>query len=238
MGEFGRLLRPPLLVVSPHLDDAVLSCGRLLALHPGSTVLTALAGSPPAWEELTLWDGLCGFGPGDDVMAARLIEDRAALAALGATQLTIEANDSQYGQLEQRAELVRSGIQAALDRMGAGTCAIPLGLQHPDHQEVRRIALSCVAATGSALDWVVYEDLPYGRSDPGGTAHDEAVAAIESAGFRLSDLRPALDPEMTAKAAAVACYPSQLLALRLSPTFDADIEVERYWSLAPAQRLA
>ena len=39
---------------------------------------------------------------------------------------------------------------------------------------------------------------------------------------------------MATKAAAVACYASQLLALRLSPTFDADLEIERYWSLRPA----
>ena len=106
--------------------------------------------------------------------------------------------------------------------MGPGTCAIPLGLQHPDHQEVRQIALSCVGSGGSAVDWVVYEDLPYGRNDPDGSSRAEAVAAIESAGLRLSELRPDLDPDMTTKAAAVACYPSQLLALRLSPTFDAD----------------
>ena len=73
---------------------------------------------------------------------------------------------------------------------------------------------------------------------PGGSASFSSrvlacVAAIESAGLRLSELRPDLDPDMTTKSAAVACYPSQLLALRLSPTFDADIETERYWSLSP-----
>jgi LmbE family N-acetylglucosaminyl deacetylase len=226
-------VRSPLLVLSPHLDDAVLSCGRLLTRHPGSTVLTALAGSPPAWDQLTLWDGLCGFGAGDDVLAVRMGEDRAALGVLGASQQIIEARDGQYDPPDPRADLVRSGIEAALERLKPGTCAIPLGLQHPDHQEVRQIALSCVGGAGSDVDWVVYEDLPYGRNDPDGSSRAEAVAAIESAGLRLSELRPDLDPDMTIKAAAVACYPSQLLALRLSPNFDADIETERYWSLSP-----
>jgi LmbE family N-acetylglucosaminyl deacetylase len=226
-------VRSPLLVVSPHLDDAVLSCGRLLAAHPGSTVLTALAGSPAAWDQLTLWDRLCGFGAGEDVMAARMVEDRTALEVLGATQQVIEALDGQYDRGQPRVDLVRSGIRSALDGVVPGTCAIPLGLQHPDHQEVRRIALSCVGQGGSAVDWVVYEDLPYGRNDPEGTSRAEAVEAIESAGFRLSEIRPELDPDMATKATAVACYSSQLLALRLSPTFDTDIEVERYWSLGP-----
>ena len=105
---------------------------------------------------------------------------------------------------------------SALGRMRPATCAIPLGLQHPDHQEVRQIALSCVGAAGPAVDWIVYEDLPYGRSDTDGTSRAEAVGAIESAGFQLSELRPDLDADMATKAAAVACYPSQLLALRLS----------------------
>jgi LmbE family N-acetylglucosaminyl deacetylase len=234
MGDSDRsTVKSPLLVVSPHLDDAVLSCGRLLAGRPGSTVLTALGGSPPAWDELTLWDRLCGFGIGQDVMAVRMVEDRAALDILGASQRIIEACDGQYVQLGHRADVVRSGIRSALDRIGPGTCVIPLGLQHPDHQDVRQIALSCVGDAGPAVDWVVYEDLPYGRNDPGGTSRRQAVEAIRSAGFQLSELRPDLDPEMTTKAAAVACYASQLLALRMSPTFDADIEIERYWSLRP-----
>jgi LmbE family N-acetylglucosaminyl deacetylase len=234
MGESDRLtVRPPLLVISPHLDDAVLSCGRLLAAHPGSTVLTALAGSPPVWKELSFWDGQCGFRAGDDVLAVRVLEDRAALAVLAAGQQLIEACDGQYGRSEHRADVVRAGIESALGRMASGTCAIPLGLQHPDHQDVRQIALSCVDGSRPDVDWVVYEDLPYGRIDRGGSSHRQAVEAIESAGFQLSELHPALDPDMATKAAAVGCYSSQLLALRHSRTFDVDIEIERYWTLRP-----
>lgn len=35
-----------LLVVSPHLDDAVLSCGCWLASRPGAAVVTVFAGRP------------------------------------------------------------------------------------------------------------------------------------------------------------------------------------------------
>jgi LmbE family N-acetylglucosaminyl deacetylase len=73
-------------VVSPHLDDAVLGCGRLLAAHPGATVITLYAGAPSTYPDPpTRWDQVAGFGPGDDVLAARKDEDRAALAELGAT---------------------------------------------------------------------------------------------------------------------------------------------------------
>ena len=43
-GELERVV-----VVSPHLDDAVLGCGRFLAVHPGATVVTVFAGNPPQY---------------------------------------------------------------------------------------------------------------------------------------------------------------------------------------------
>ncbi len=36
-------------VVSPHLDDAVLGCGQLLAAWPGATVVTVFAGKPAVY---------------------------------------------------------------------------------------------------------------------------------------------------------------------------------------------
>jgi len=44
-----------MLVVSPHLDDAVLSCGRLLAGRPGSVVATVFAGVPSRPDQCTDW---------------------------------------------------------------------------------------------------------------------------------------------------------------------------------------
>src|ERR671926_103609 len=82
--EPGALER--VVVVSPHLDDAVLGCGRLLARHSGATVVTVFAGNPPRYPDpMRVWDVQSGFGPHDDVMEARRKEDRAALAVLDAT---------------------------------------------------------------------------------------------------------------------------------------------------------
>jgi LmbE family N-acetylglucosaminyl deacetylase len=220
------------LFVSPHLDDAVLSCGRLLARLEGAAVVTALAGSPDRWDELTGWDAACGFVAGDNVMAARLSEDRAALGVLKARQRTVEGLDDQYGPQPGRAHLIRAGIESALAELEPHSCAIPLGLQHPDHIEVRRVALLVAAQAPTPLVWTVYEELPYGPNDPGSRFHDEAFAAFAEAGFLLSELHPDLDPTMGTKAAAAECYTSQLGAMRrFNPNFDRDIETERYWSL-------
>src|ERR1700716_1193952 len=73
-----------ILVLSPHLDDAVLGCGHLLAAHPGPTVLTVFAGAPDAYPEpMTSWDRLAGFSRGDDPLVARRREDAGALDELG-----------------------------------------------------------------------------------------------------------------------------------------------------------
>src|SRR5689334_10074107 len=88
----------PVVVISPHLDDAVFGCGQLLALHPGSVVSTALAGRPPSYATVTGWDAAAGFRPGDDVIAARRAEDRAALQILDARPVWLDFTDDQYGR--------------------------------------------------------------------------------------------------------------------------------------------
>jgi LmbE family N-acetylglucosaminyl deacetylase len=52
--EFDRIL-----VISPHLDDAVLGASHLLHSHEGSTVITVFAGRPAEYPtEPTPWDAL------------------------------------------------------------------------------------------------------------------------------------------------------------------------------------
>ena len=55
-----------IVVISPHLDDAVLGCGRLMARHPGATVVSVYTGAPSAYPDpMTHWDTIAGFGPLD-----------------------------------------------------------------------------------------------------------------------------------------------------------------------------
>src|SRR4030081_1428904 len=75
-----------IVVVSPHMDDAVLGTAQLLSAHPGATVVTVFAGQPPEYPEpMTRWDQLAGFASGDDVIAARRDEDTKALTELDPT---------------------------------------------------------------------------------------------------------------------------------------------------------
>jgi LmbE family N-acetylglucosaminyl deacetylase len=223
-------MAPVLAVVSPHLDDSTLSCARLLALHPGSHVVTALAGGPATVDPIPEWELASGvFGPGDDVVGTRRAEDRAAAEMLGATVHHLELWDRQYREErygyhgpvdgEELTAALAAAIEKALVPLGADAWFMPAGLVHPDHELT---AAACRRAFGSAAapDCYAYLELPY---------HLEAPAAVEAARARLRadrfDVQPEALPvsdDVELKRAAVACHRSQLapLAGRIDPAVE------------------
>jgi len=86
-GELDRVI-----VVSPHLDDAVLGCARFMAVHPGVTVVPVFAGNPEAYPEpMRTWDVQSGFAPGDDVFA-----EAGRLAAAASDPVTDVRGPAEY----------------------------------------------------------------------------------------------------------------------------------------------
>ncbi len=125
-----------IVVVSPHFDDAALGAAHLLTSHPGSSVVTVLAGRPPAYpDEVTDWDAAGGFVTGDDVVAVRREEDRAAMASMGAHPVWLEFADHQYLSQEQRYSPpdVVPALRTAIDDAGPTAVFLPMGLANPDH---------------------------------------------------------------------------------------------------------
>jgi LmbE family N-acetylglucosaminyl deacetylase len=225
-----RTDRPTFLVVSPHLDDAVLSYGaRLAELNAAGhevLVYTVFAGTPdppyPAAAERfhRLW-GIDG-----DPVHPRRHEDRSALALLGATPLHGEYLDAIYRTDEDGRWLLDGGLP--LDHQGSAepglvtdiastvarliaehkpvrvaTCAA-VG-NHVDHQRARDAAV--LASVGAAVPVILWTDVPYvGWTDaipplPAGLACTAATA--ETVGTVAWE----------AKLQAVACYASQLAML-------------------------
>ncbi len=74
-------MRVDTLIVSPHLDDAVMSCGELIA-SSRSMVVTVFAGEPPEAAH-TEWDARCGLQNSSAAIRTRRAEDREAVARLG-----------------------------------------------------------------------------------------------------------------------------------------------------------
>lgn len=224
--------RPPLLILSPHLDDAVFACGRLLAAVPGATVATVFAGRPPPAQPLTEWDRAAGFSAGDDVIAARREEDRRALAQLAARPLWLEWRDAQYGPTPCREPLSR-GLETLLAEQPAAAVVLPLGLFHSDHRLVADATLSLCAQL-PARRWYVYAEALYRRI---AGLVGQRLRELREAGFALHPVRFA-EPAgaADAKRAAIACYRSQLRALATPGRpghADADAG-EDYWQLAAA----
>ncbi|KVC59037.1 PIG-L family deacetylase [Burkholderia stagnalis] len=225
------------LVVSPHLDDAVFSCGQLLARSPGSVVATVFAGIPPRGTPAPPWDRRAGFGTADDAMRARRDEDRRALALLDARPVWLDFLDDQYGHPAAPAALARRIGDTLAAHAGCGVLC-PAGLFHRDHVRVQRAALALLRAdaAGPGRTWRFFEDVPYRRIDAlmaqrlaswreqGWLAHPAPLTASD-AGSRA------------AKAAAVCAYASQVALFEPHALVDLR-EPETYWRLACPPRSA
>jgi LmbE family N-acetylglucosaminyl deacetylase len=213
------------LFVSPHLDDAVLSCGELIASSPAALVVTVFAGRPAEDAPRTSWDAECGFGAGDDPIAARRAEDRAALDALGARSFWLDFLDDQYGEARPAAA-IGAALADVVARETPDEVYVPLGLFHADHRRASDATLA-VMPQFAALTWLAYADAIY-RCIEG--AVEERLRGLADAGILLAPttLPHAADAQRR-KREAVACYASQLRGLHGRRHHDDVFALETYW---------
>ena len=158
-GELDRVV-----IVSPHLDDAVLGCGHFMAAHPGVTVVTVFAGNPPAYPDpMRKWDVQGHFQPGDDVMEVRRAEDRAALAILDATPVHLDNVEFSYnpGDRPTPAPELAETLAPALATLRPTLVLAPFGLANPDHDMTHRAAMLAREALGADVGLWLYEDNGY-----------------------------------------------------------------------------
>lgn len=219
------------LFLSPHLDDAVLSCGgqmaRLAAQGIPMHVVTVFAGDAPAPGTLlsdfatflhAVWDA------GANPFAVRREEDRQALRLLGATWTHLPHQDAIYRRAAdggwlypdhpavfgpvapEEAEVLPRALAGEIAPLcgmpGETVLHAPLGVGgHVDHRLVRAAAL-LLAATGHSLR--LYEDFPY----------SEEAGDLETALAGMPPLRPEViaydEAAFQARLSAIACYRSQM----------------------------
>jgi LmbE family N-acetylglucosaminyl deacetylase len=218
-----------LAVISPHCDDAVFACGRMLEAHPGSIVVTVCAGRPSADVPLTEWDRAAGFRAGDDVMGMRREEDRAALTLLAAYPVWLNFCDSQYRR-SPSPEAVMEALHEVVCATNANTIVLPLGLFHSDHVLTHRASL-LLRRRHPRLSWFIYADALYRRL-PGLT--EARVKECESHGLTLQPAAFPVNAVSSRKQAAVHCYQSQLRALATPgrPGYADTASEEIFWRLA------
>jgi LmbE family N-acetylglucosaminyl deacetylase len=230
-GELDRVV-----IVSPHLDDAVLGCGQFMAAHPGCTVVTVFAGNPPQYPDpMRIWDVQSGFGPDDDVMDARRKEDETALAVLDATPQHLDFIEYTYNadDVPVRPDAIAPRLSEVLRGRQPTLVIAPFGLANPDHDVVHRASMEVREELGDEVSFWCYEDMGY-KHIPGLLAW--RVAQLFHRKVWPTPVCPPVDPTTERKIKAVHCYPSQLLALEDDwqiATKLASPAPEQYWRLAP-----
>jgi LmbE family N-acetylglucosaminyl deacetylase len=227
-GDLDRLL-----VISPHLDDVVLSCGALLLAHPGAVVATLFAATPPAYTDpLNEHDTACGFRPGDDTMAVRRVEDEHALRSVGATPRWLPLWQNSHVERDDPLAVPDQAVDAiveAIDEVRPSCVVAPLGLSHVDHQACHAAALAAYDAAGS-VPWLWYCDLPYVFIPRVLAAR---FRALHKAGYVASPACPTVSRDVAAKWRAFEQYATQVAVLDALWGLRARIERsgEQYWQL-------
>lgn len=148
----GQLGDGRLVVVSPHLDDAIMSVGAAVAeaAQGGGTnvlVLTIFAGDVDSNAPASRWDQLAGFATEGEAVLARREEDASACAIVEAEARWLPFADWPYsnGRDEERILEAVSGVLEPLD-----TVLVPgFPLAHPDHrfvcEQILRAGIPCRA---------------------------------------------------------------------------------------------
>lgn len=155
-----EVLRRPILVVSPHLDDAALSLGATiytLARRQEVRILTVLANDPESNLPAQPWDERCGFASAAAAARGRRAEDVAASKILGAQVQWLSFPDSSHPPMAEPDEVKRAVAEAV---RGAGTVLAPgYPLAHPDHAMVSALTVEACLFTDSRLG--LYVEQPY-----------------------------------------------------------------------------
>jgi LmbE family N-acetylglucosaminyl deacetylase len=219
--------------LSPHLDDAVLSCGGAIHRHRARgqpvIVITFFAGefggerlSPFALEQHAYW------GNPLKPMELRRAEDLAALALLDTEAKQLDYLDAVY-RADANGHWLYVDVQALFDQVlpgdplgmdgGAGlsdrltelispdepsVIYAPLAVGHHVDHQLTRLAARSLAAIGYSVAF--YEDVPYAEQ-PGAT--EAALAAAGATDWREETI-PLVPADLSAKVAAVAYYRTQM----------------------------
>lgn len=149
----------PLLLLSPHLDDAVLDCWSVLTADEAVEVANVFGLAPPPGT-VTSWDRVLGAADSAVLFAARLTEDAAALALAGREPTNLPFRELQYRRGKPFPGWGEIDTEIARHVPSASRILAPLtlGIVHPDHLLLRDYAL---ALAGQGHTVTFYADSPY-----------------------------------------------------------------------------
>jgi LmbE family N-acetylglucosaminyl deacetylase len=201
-------LHGDIVVLSPHLDDAIFSVGAVIATLAGRgervRILTVLAGNPDSSFVAGPWDRDCGgFTSHAESAHIRRGEDERACAAVGATPVWLPFNDEQYDRGASDEDI----FAAVRDAAGAPDAVLSPGhpLTHADHRW-----LAALIASNETLAPVAcaYVEQPYAHQRDGWP--ETSASRGSSRWYRV----PASRQAQLAKLRGILAYSSQLRCIR------------------------
>ena len=196
-----------LVVLSPHLDDAVLSIGAFMhgQVRRGIDVrvVTVCANDPSADGPAGAWDAMCGFTSAAAAARARRDEDRRACAIVGAEPHWLPYGDESYGRRVSDDEVWRDIRDAVA--WGALLLVPGFPLRQADHAWLAQLVVERRTELAPALGF--YAEQPYARV---ALARDGRASPPLPLEFRRVSTAA---KDRFAKLGAVARYRSQLRAL-------------------------
>lgn len=244
--------RRPLLIISPHPDDAALSLGGSILKYP--RLQTTI------WNVFTRQSYSLVDRDAERAQQRIVEEERAAAAALGVGIIMAEFREAElrgYVRLSERLghdyqsiyirpgerelrEAVTTALQRVVEELQPALVGMPLGIGgHVDHLLCREAALACLARSGWQGRLFCYEELPYAlRAD----WRIEALAMAERRGLVLSEGLIPVGPWLDTKHHILEIYRSQLHPrdIRQLVTYSASLcglgGGERIWCLARQRR--
>lgn len=221
----------PVIVISPHLDDGVLSCAQLIDVSSDVTVVTVLAGAPNE-----LHTGYNSKSTGEpfapDAIKKRRGEDADAMSLLSSKFEWLDFLDGDYVNERPRVDddhAMRDEIIRVLREERPASVISPLGLYHEDHVLVSDVCIDIARKGG--FEWYLYMDMPYGLAIP--RTVSQRLAIVE----KRVDLesREPFSGNISIKRQAMKCYVSQYGPTKRSHRrgFRAAMRApERYWRVA------
>lgn len=174
-----------LLVVSPHLDDSVLSAFGLMSMAatvcPDVESVTAFT-APRADGAPTRWDRYAGFSSSTEAMASRHEEDRRAMAVVGVRSRHLHQREDLYREPGTTADAVRAMHQQLRDIVA--------------EQDVPTL-LAIPAGLGAVPSWLRLQrhklSIPLLRVKPGGLSHPDHVLLRKSLLDFALDISPSVN---------------------------------------------
>ena len=201
-------------VLSPHLDDAVLSLGATMTELTRSgkhvSVVTVFAGDPASTREAGPWDSRAGFRTEGEAARVRRGEDDVACRTLGVEPVWLSLPDEDYAGVRD-AEHVWTALSAVI--RNEDTVLVPGSpLTHNDHRWLAELFVAkgpCWKRLG------LYREQPYRYWTRPSHRHSDLALSTVSSELNWRGNAIATARKVGRKWRAVCAYPSQLPLLGL-----------------------